>query len=46
MSDIDKLIHQVVRCLMRRKNISFAEACRIVYTRVDVLQSCEKASAL
>lgn len=47
MADIDTLIHQVIRSLMRRRNITFIEACHIVYTRVDVLQShCEKASAL
>lgn len=47
MADIDVLIHQVVRSLMKRRNISFIEACHIVYTRVDVLQShSEEASAL
>ena len=46
MTDIDILIHQAVRSLMKRRNISFIEACRVVYTRVDVLESCKKASAL
>jgi hypothetical protein len=47
MTDIDTLIHQAVRGLMKRRNISFIEACHIVYTRVDVLQShSKKASAL
>ena len=46
MSYIDKLIHRAVRRMMRQRNVSFTEACRIVYTRLDVRQSREKASAL
>lgn len=46
MPYIDLMIHQMIRLLMKRRNVSFIEACHIVYTRVDVLQSREEASAL